>query len=183
MDEAKKKGINIDLETLSNELKIPVIGCSAVNNEGINDLKETIRNYKKRTLLKSSNIDVIDNINRCIMLTNKVDIMKLHFFSNSDCRMYLHPTSSNPPPNNIMGIKKTIAYSGATLLYPDIKHWGKMDKTPKIATIKYEKTLCLKSKTLAIHSLKLLVWLLFLNDMNEAMVGDQPPNKYGTNNK
>ena len=76
MDEAKKKGIYIDLKALSNELKIPVIGCSAVNNEGISNLKEEIRNYQKRTLEKSEEMDVIEIIERCRELASKVVLKK-----------------------------------------------------------------------------------------------------------
>lgn len=40
-----------------------------------------------------------------------------------------------------------------------------------------------KSKMSASQFLKLLVLSLFLIDINEAIVGDQPPNKYGIYNK
>lgn len=42
LDEAKKKNIDIDLNRLSNILKVPVIGVSARSNIGIEDLKELI---------------------------------------------------------------------------------------------------------------------------------------------
>lgn len=42
MDEAKKKKIDIDIERLSNILKVPVIGVSARKNSGIEELKELI---------------------------------------------------------------------------------------------------------------------------------------------
>lgn len=42
MDEAKKKGIEIDLEKLSELLKIPVVGCEARSGKGLLKLKETL---------------------------------------------------------------------------------------------------------------------------------------------
>lgn len=42
MDEASKKKIKIDLKKLSSLLKVPVIGCSALNRDGILELKEEI---------------------------------------------------------------------------------------------------------------------------------------------
>ena len=40
MDEAERKGINIDLEKLTTLLGVPVIGADARNNVGIDDLKK-----------------------------------------------------------------------------------------------------------------------------------------------
>lgn len=42
MDEARKKGIIIDLKTLENELQVPVVGTAARIGEGIEDLKEAL---------------------------------------------------------------------------------------------------------------------------------------------
>lgn len=42
IDEARRRKIKIDLEKLSNLLMTPVIGCSALNKEGIEELKEKI---------------------------------------------------------------------------------------------------------------------------------------------
>ena len=46
MDEARRKGINLDLGVLEHELGIPVIGTSAASGEGLEKLKETIRNLQ-----------------------------------------------------------------------------------------------------------------------------------------
>lgn len=43
MDESKRKKINIDLEKLSSILGIPVVGTSAKNGKGLDELKETVR--------------------------------------------------------------------------------------------------------------------------------------------
>lgn len=72
-----------------------------------------------------------------------------------------------------------IANKGAPLSYPEIRHCGTINKIPKTITIKYEKTLCLKSNTFFSQSLKSVTLLFFFNAKNEAIVGDQPPNKYG----
>lgn len=42
MDEAKKNGICLDLDTLSSRLKIPVVGTAARSKKGIKELKEAI---------------------------------------------------------------------------------------------------------------------------------------------
>lgn len=42
MDEAKRKGISIDLEELSKLLGVPVVGTSAIKRKGLNDLMNTV---------------------------------------------------------------------------------------------------------------------------------------------
>lgn len=42
MDEAKKKHISVDLETLENELGVPVVGASARNGKGLEDLMKKV---------------------------------------------------------------------------------------------------------------------------------------------
>jgi len=42
MDEARKKGIIIDLKTLEKELRVPVVGTAARIGEGIEELKEAL---------------------------------------------------------------------------------------------------------------------------------------------
>lgn len=51
MDEALKKNISVDLDMLKNELNIPVIGISAANNNGIDNLKREIykRSYENKS--------------------------------------------------------------------------------------------------------------------------------------
>lgn len=51
LDEAKKKGVELDLQLLSYELGIPVIGSSARENCGITELKETLENKNRRKSL------------------------------------------------------------------------------------------------------------------------------------
>ena len=72
MDEAEKKGINIDLKILSKELKNPVVGCSAINKKGISILKEEIKNYQKKEFTSTNEIGAIDNIRKCHEIANKV---------------------------------------------------------------------------------------------------------------
>lgn len=54
LDEAKKKGIELNLELLSYELGVTVIGASARNNEGIKELKKALNNSntKKTKVIK-----------------------------------------------------------------------------------------------------------------------------------
>ncbi|WP_299156065.1 ferrous iron transport protein B [uncultured Tenacibaculum sp.] len=62
-DQLQRKGISIDIDSLQKELHTKVILMSARNNEGVNDLKEEIVNYKTITTYSnfneiSSKIDV-----------------------------------------------------------------------------------------------------------------------------
>ncbi|MBO5322175.1 MAG: ferrous iron transporter B [Clostridia bacterium] len=65
MDEAKRKGIEIDLEALSKELSVPVIGTVARNKKSLNKLKElldeTSENKPKsnKTALENDNTELI----------------------------------------------------------------------------------------------------------------------------
>ncbi len=59
MDEAKRKGIEIDLEVLSSELGVPVIGTVARSKKSVNQLKNTLDSVSEK--LKENNR--IDNIN------------------------------------------------------------------------------------------------------------------------
>ncbi|MBQ8146242.1 MAG: ferrous iron transporter B [Clostridia bacterium] len=46
LDEAKRKGISIDLKKLSSLLDTAVIGCSASNGEGIDEIKKSIKSIR-----------------------------------------------------------------------------------------------------------------------------------------
>jgi len=49
MDEAKKKGIHIDIDGLKAELKIPIVPCAARNGVGIPDIKRSVyQSFKKK---------------------------------------------------------------------------------------------------------------------------------------
>lgn len=54
LDEAIKKGIDIDLIKLEKLLNVPVIGISAKNKEGIDKLLKTIDNFKEK-----ENLDIV----------------------------------------------------------------------------------------------------------------------------
>ncbi|TYB30756.1 MAG: ferrous iron transport protein B [Candidatus Mcinerneyibacterium aminivorans] len=47
MDEAKQKGINIDISKLEKKLGVPVIPTVAINNEGLDKLKNNLENAQK----------------------------------------------------------------------------------------------------------------------------------------
>ncbi|HHT38557.1 MAG TPA: ferrous iron transport protein B [Mollicutes bacterium] len=68
MDEAERKGINIDLEKLTTLLGVPVIGTDARNNVGIDDLKKAISDMEKGKV-KSS----IQKINYSDELENHIE--------------------------------------------------------------------------------------------------------------
>lgn len=48
MDEARKEGVEIDIDLLEKELGIPVIGAISTANKGIDELKKRIDQYGKR---------------------------------------------------------------------------------------------------------------------------------------
>lgn len=55
MDEAAKQGLNIRLEELQNQLQIPVVGISARNRRGLEDLKKAVRQAFESTETVSKN--------------------------------------------------------------------------------------------------------------------------------
>ena len=69
IDEAKKKGIIIDLDKLSNILGIPVLGICARKREGIDEIVRTIKKYKN---YKSYQITYNDLIEESIELVSSV---------------------------------------------------------------------------------------------------------------
>ncbi len=64
LDEAKKKGIDIDIPQLSQILGVPVVGICARNGESVNDALEIIVNYK----LSSRTDGALDNENGVVSL-------------------------------------------------------------------------------------------------------------------
>lgn len=70
MDEVEKKNIKIDLDLLASELNIPVIGISAANNNGLDNLKREIykRSYEKN--ISPKNITYNNEIEKSI---NKIE--------------------------------------------------------------------------------------------------------------
>lgn len=60
-DELKEKGINIDINNLSNILGIPVVLVSAKKKKGINELVSAINNFKTRDTLKIEYIKEIED--------------------------------------------------------------------------------------------------------------------------
>ena len=63
MDEAKKKKINIDLKKLSNILGVPVVGTSARNKNGINELLDNLENTDFNPIEIKYDEEVEDAIN------------------------------------------------------------------------------------------------------------------------
>lgn len=49
LDEAKKKKIHVDLQKLSGELHIPVIGCSARSGEGVEQILDAIESLQEKS--------------------------------------------------------------------------------------------------------------------------------------
>lgn len=67
LDEAKKKEIQVNLKELSSLLGVPVVGCSARNNEGLEQLKQTISNYEQGSVYKMVYSDKIESKVKKIM--------------------------------------------------------------------------------------------------------------------
>lgn len=77
MDQAKAQEIHIDVENLSNDIGIPVVGISARNNEGIKELKSAIAQQLQERKIVSTGIDIkqyapelIDEIKKYFQLDN-----------------------------------------------------------------------------------------------------------------
>lgn len=66
IDEASKRGIEIDLNKLENEINAPVVFVSAREKIGIEQLKSKIEKYSKRIGKKEKNIIYEDSIEKCI---------------------------------------------------------------------------------------------------------------------
>ena len=66
IDEANKRGIEIDLNKLENEINAPVVFVSAREKIGIEQLKSKIEKYSKRICKKEKNIIYEDSIEKCI---------------------------------------------------------------------------------------------------------------------
>ncbi len=58
LDEAQKKKIQIDLQQLARILKVPVVGCSALNKMGINTLRDTIANQVENKITSSFQVPI-----------------------------------------------------------------------------------------------------------------------------
>ncbi|MDW5299734.1 MAG: FeoB small GTPase domain-containing protein, partial [Sedimentibacter sp.] len=61
LDEAKRKRIRIDLKELSNQLGVPVIGTSARNGEGLEDLMDAVNDVTGKKTLTSPLIIIYDD--------------------------------------------------------------------------------------------------------------------------
>lgn len=61
LDESKKQGINIDLNLLSYELGVKVVGTTAKNNSGIDELKKSIAEGKSNNIKELKYPPIIEN--------------------------------------------------------------------------------------------------------------------------
>ena len=85
MDEAKKKGIKIDLSKLSFELGVPVIGACARSGKGIAQIQEAIEklaNTNRHTI----EIKYPDKVERAIQIVESVLVKKIDSYYN--CRWF-----------------------------------------------------------------------------------------------
>ncbi|SHI71666.1 ferrous iron transport protein B [Clostridium cavendishii DSM 21758] len=81
MDEAKRKGISINLKKLSKELGVPVIGTSAVNKKSLDELIDTIYNVtSNNNICTPINIIYENQIEKSI--SEVEEIIKLKFRGN-----------------------------------------------------------------------------------------------------
>ena len=81
VDEAKKKGIEIDYAKLSNILNVPVIPLVAINGEGINELLDSLNNIPKKTYKISYNKYIDFSLKKLYPFTNN-DGLSLKLLSN-----------------------------------------------------------------------------------------------------
>lgn len=75
LDEAKKKNISINIKQLEKELNLPVIGISARNKQGINELLEKIETYKphpkETNFIVNTEEKAKEIYNKCITLKDE----------------------------------------------------------------------------------------------------------------
>ncbi|KUO50653.1 MAG: iron transporter FeoB [Desulfitibacter sp. BRH_c19] len=62
MDEAKRKNINIDLDKLSSELGVPVVGTVARNRKGLNNLMATVYKVATAAIEPNPRLTLYDDI-------------------------------------------------------------------------------------------------------------------------
>ena len=75
IDEAERKKIDIDIETLKNELKIPIITTSAKNDNGLDKLKNEIYKYSYDLNLNPKVIKYNDDIENSIkIIQNELNV-------------------------------------------------------------------------------------------------------------
>jgi len=75
-DELKEKGITIDTDKLSSILGIPVVLISAKKKKGINELVNTINNFKCKDILKIKYIKEIEDSIKSISAKSRFDAIK-----------------------------------------------------------------------------------------------------------
>lgn len=143
IDEAKKKKVFVDVSKLSNILNIPVVGISARKKIGIDNLINTINNFKSRNVF---NIKYNDKIEECInILDNKCRfeaIKSLILDSSYDnkimfCKSYLNDYSINVF-QEIMGkvVETSQNISNSVVKYNDKNYMKNNNKIDKILTNK-----------------------------------------------
>ena len=80
MDEVDKLGIKIDVNKLSNILKIPVVKLSAKKKRGINELIDAVNNFKARDNFQVKYIEEIES---------GIELLKPYFRSRFECIKHL----------------------------------------------------------------------------------------------
>lgn len=78
MDEAKRKGITVDIDKLSKMLNIPVIATNARDNIGLDDLKKAVTNIINKPNLVKENIITYDEKIESILLNVQSELDKIN---------------------------------------------------------------------------------------------------------
>ena len=129
-DELKEKGITIDTDKLSGILGIPVVLISAKKKKGINELVNTINNFKSKETLKIEYVKEIEDCIKSIQATSRFEAIR-KILDNNDyiIKNYLVDTNIKPLDSIMKSIyDKCSEITSIVVKKKNINRTSKLDK-------------------------------------------------------
>ena len=130
VDELKDKGIDIDINKLSDILGIPVVLISAKKKKGINELVNTINNFKSKETLKIEYVKEIEDCIKSIQATSRFEAIR-KILDNNDyiIKNYLVDTNIKPLDSIMKSIyDKCSEITSIVVKKKNINRTSKLDK-------------------------------------------------------
>lgn len=130
VDELKDKGIDIDTNKLSDILGIPVVLISAKKKKGINELVNTINNFKSKETLKIEYVKEIEDCIKSIQATSRFEAIR-KILDNNDyiIKNYLVDTNIKPLDSIMKSIyDKCSEITSIVVKKKSINRTSKLDK-------------------------------------------------------
>ena len=130
VDELKDKGIDIDTNKLSDILGIPVVLISAKKKKGINELVNTINNFKSKETLKIEYVKEIEDCIKSIQATSRFEAIR-KILDNNDyiIKNYLVDTNIKPLDSIMKSIyDKCSEITSIVVKKKNINRTSKLDK-------------------------------------------------------